>query len=86
MPKFIFRTVAGLSIAASLLSACATTVSVSDLSEANFGYRVFPHFDASIDPDPRAIANGLYAPQPLLGPCYWCSSQQSQLNWSGWSP
>lgn len=85
MSKFILRTMAGLPAAVLLLSGCATNVSVSDLSGPNFGYRVFPHFDASVDPDPRAIVNGLYAPQPLQGPCYWCSSQ-SQLNWSGWSP
>ena len=85
MPSFIRCAKSGLPIAALLLSACATSVSVSNLSEPNFGYRVFPHFDASIDPDPRAVANGLYAPQPLLGPCYSCSPQ-SPLNWSGWSP
>jgi hypothetical protein len=31
---------------------------------------MFPHFDASADPDPMAVANGLYAPQPLQAPCY----------------
>jgi hypothetical protein len=85
MLSFIRCTKAGVLGAAMLLSACATSVSVSELSETNFGYRVFPHFDASVDPDPRAIANGLYAPQPLLGPCYSCSGQPP-LNWSGWSP
>ena len=85
MPALIRCTKATLTIAVLLLSACATGVSVSDLSGDNFGYRVFPHFDASVDPDPRAVVNGLYAPQPLLGPCYWCSSQ-SQLNSAGWAP
>jgi hypothetical protein len=69
--------------AVSLLSACATTVSVSDLSEPNFGYRVMPHFDASVDPDPMAIANGLYAPHNLQYSCFRCSTP---LEWSGWSP
>ena len=85
MTSLIRRTKATLVIAVLLLSACATSVSVSDLSSPNFGYRVLPHFDASVDPDPRAVANGLYAPRPLLGPCYWCSTQ-SQMNSAGWSP
>ena len=67
------------------LGACATTVSVSDLSEPNFGYRSLPHFDAASDPDPRAVANELYAVRPLQYGCYWCSSQ-TPLNWSGWAP
>ena len=85
MPSLIRCTRATLAIAVLFLCACATSVSVSDLSSPNFGYRVFPHFDAAVDPDPRAVANGLYAPQPLLGPCYWCSPQ-SELNSAGWSP
>ena len=72
-------------IVALSLSACATTVSVSDLSEPNFGYRLLPHFDGASDPDPRAVANGLYAVRPLQYGCYRCSSQ-TPLNWSGWSP
>jgi hypothetical protein len=71
--------------AALLLSACATPDYASRMYEPNFGLRMFPHFDASLDPDPKAIANGLYSPQPLQGPCYFCSSQ-SPVNWSNWSP
>jgi hypothetical protein len=64
----------GLLIAVSLLSACAS-ISVSDMYKANFGRQAFPHFDASIDPDPLAITQGLYAPRPLR-------SSQSQSSWS----
>jgi hypothetical protein len=71
--------------AASLLGACATSVSVSDLNESNFGYRVMPHFDASADPDPAAINRGLYMPRSLQYSCYGCSSQ-SQLSLAGWAP
>ncbi len=71
--------------AALLLSACATQDYASRMSETNFGLRVFPHFDASVDPDPKAIANGLYTSQPLQGPCYVCSSQSS-FTGSSWSP
>ncbi len=71
-------------LAVLLLSACATSVSVSDLYQPNFGRQVLPHFDASADPDPVAITNGLYAPWPL-DPCYRCSSQ-SQFTWAGWAP
>ncbi len=78
-------TKATLLIAICLLGGCATSVSVSDLSGPHFGYRVFPHFDAAVDPDPMAIANGLYAPRPLQNSCYRCASQ-SQLDWTGWSP
>ncbi len=66
-----------LLLAASLLSACATSVSVSDLYQPNFGRHVLPHFDASADPDPLAIANGLYAPRPL---------QDGQFTGAGWAP
>lgn len=85
MTSLAHCTKATLLIAVLLISACATSVSVSDLSSPNFGYRVLPHFDASVDPDPMAVANGLYAPRSLLGPCYRCSSQ-SQLNRAGWAP
>lgn len=68
-----------------LLSACATGVSVSEMYQPNFGVRVLPHLDASVDPDPMAVANGLYMPRPLQGPCYLCSSQ-SKSNWAAWSP
>lgn len=56
------------------LSACAS-VSVSDMYRPNFGVRVFPHFDASADPDPAAISNGLYVPRGLRPP-------PSQSSWS----
>jgi len=72
--------------AAFLLSACATQDYVSDMSQPNFGSRVLPHFDASADPDPVAVANGLYSSRPLQGPCYLCSSSQSPMTWGAWSP
>jgi hypothetical protein len=89
MPSLPSCTKGALLIAVLLLSACAT-VSESDLNHPNFGVWSPSHFDASVDPDPRAISNGLYATPSwgssnLLVPCYRCSSQ-SQLNWSGWSP
>ena len=57
---------AGLLVTALGLSACATSsVSVSDLYKDNFGVHVFPHFDASADPDPATISNGLYVPRTL---------------------
>ncbi len=68
-----------------LLGACATSVSVADLSRPNFGVQVLPHLDASVDPDPMAIANGLYRSRPLQNSCYTCAAQ-SPLNWAGWSP
>ena len=51
------------------LAACATGsgVSVSDLYKSNYGVKVFPHLDASADPDPAAITNGLYVPRTLRG-------------------
>lgn len=75
----------GLLVSIGLLSACAGRDYVSDMYTPNFGLRVFPHFDASADPDPMAVANGLYAPQPLKAPCYHCSTQ-SQSNWTSWAP
>ncbi len=68
-----------------LLSACAGRDYVSDMYAPNFGLRVFPHLDASADPDPMAVANGLYSSRPLQTPCYRCS-YQSQLNSAGWAP
>ena len=93
MPSLPSCAKGALLIAVLLLSACAT-VSESDLYQPNFGRWSPAHFDASVDPDPQAIANGLYATPSvspslalpgLLVPCYRCSSQ-SQLNWSGWAP
>jgi hypothetical protein len=51
------------------LAACATGsgVSVADMYKANYGVHKFPHFDASADPDPAAITNGLYVPRTLRG-------------------
>jgi hypothetical protein len=55
-----------LIIAVSGLSACATSgVSPSDLYRPHYGMHVFEHFDASADPDPAAVANGLYVPRYL---------------------
>jgi len=56
-----------------LLGACATSVSVSNLYQPNFGVRAFPHFDGASDPDPRALSNGLYSPWPLQERCFFCS-------------
>jgi hypothetical protein len=75
----------GISLAAvSLLSACAT-VTADDLYKPNFGRQVLPHFDASADPDPMAITNGLYASPNLRGPCYFCASQ-SRFDSAAWAP
>lgn len=68
-----------------LLSACATSVSVSDLYQPNFGRQILPHWDGSADPDPMAIANGLYTPRPLQNSCYLCSPR-AQFQWGGWAP
>ena len=89
MPALPSCTKGALLLVVLLLSACAT-VSEADLHQANFGVWKPAHFDASVDPDPQAISNGLYASPSfaspnLLVPCYRCSSQ-SQLNWSGWAP
>jgi hypothetical protein len=68
----------------SLLSACAT-VTADDLYKPNFGKALLPHFDASADPDPMALANGLYASPNLHDPCYLCSPQ-SRFNAPTWAP
>jgi hypothetical protein len=68
----------------SLLAACAS-VTADDLYKPNFGRQVFPHFDASADPDPMAITNGLYASPNLNTPCFFCSSQ-SRFNAPTWAP
>ena len=88
MPLTHCRTGA-LLIAASLLCACAPSASLSELSQPNFGYRVLPHFDAYTDPDPVAVANGLYASPISQDPClhaFFRCSAQGQFNWSGWAP
>ncbi len=82
LPKGLKRALFG---AALLLSGCATQNYASRMYDPNFGLREFPHFDASLDPDPKAIANGLYTTEPLRGPCYLCASQ-SPFTWSSWSP
>ena len=86
MPSLRRSTQSALLIAVSLLGGCATRDYVSDMSEPNFGLRVFPHFDASADPDPVAVENGLYSSRALQGPCYLCSPSQSQFSRAGWSP
>jgi hypothetical protein len=86
MPSLTTCAKGALLIAVLLLSACASRDYVSDMYQPNFGLRVFPHFDASVDPDPAAIANGLYTSRPLQGPCYFCSRSQSPFDRAGWSP
>jgi hypothetical protein len=80
MPSLIRCSKATLIVTALLLGGCAT-VSESDLSQPNFGLQKYEHFDASVNPDPMNIANGLYAPRSLQ-----YSSGQSQLNWGSWQP
>ena len=77
MRSFSLIAKVGLSIAALALSACATSgVSVEDMYKPNFGRYVFPHFDASANPDPGIIANGLYVPR----------SSRAAPSSSSWSP
>jgi hypothetical protein len=80
MPSLIRCSKAPLVMCTLLLGGCAT-VSVADLSQPNFGLVKFDHFDASVDPDPMNIANGLYMPRSLQ-----YSSGQSQMNWGSWTP
>jgi hypothetical protein len=80
MPSLIRCSKTALLIPALLLGGCAT-VSVADLSQPDFGYRKFEHFDASVNPDPMNIANGLYTPRALQD-----HSSQAQLNWGSWTP
>lgn len=86
MPPLITCKKSALLLAVSLLGGCAGRDYVSDMYQPNFGLRVFPHFDASADPDPVGVANGLYTSRPLQGPCYLCSPSQSQFSQAGWSP
>jgi hypothetical protein len=85
MSSRVVFTTGTLLIAASLLSACAPSISMSTLTQPNYGLRVLPHVDAAFDPDPMTIADGLYAPRFLQDPCFRCVSQP-RLNWAGWSP
>ena len=73
-----------LLVAVSLLSACAS-VTADDLYKPNFGMHVFPHFDASADPDPLAVTNGLYASPSFHDPCYLCSPA-SRFSSPTWAP
>jgi hypothetical protein len=85
MPSFSRCIKGALACGALLLSACATSgVSVSDLYQSNYGREMLPHLDASYNPDPMAIANGMYAPRAVQE-CYLCSSQ-SRLGWATWAP
>jgi hypothetical protein len=85
MPSFPTCAKGALLIAVSLLSACAS-ISASDLAQPNFGAHVLPHFDASGDPDPLALSNGIYASPIWQNSCFRCSSQSQFNNWSGWTP
>jgi hypothetical protein len=85
MPSFPTCAKGALLIAVSLLSACAT-ISASDLAQPDFGRHLLPHFDASGDPDPMALSNGIYASPIWQNSCYRCSSQSQFNNWSGWTP
>jgi hypothetical protein len=69
MPSFSHVVKATLLIAVLGLTACATGsgVTVADMYKTNYGVHVFPHFDASADPDPAAVTNGLYVPRTLRG-------------------
>jgi len=69
MPSFSHVAKATLLVAVLGLTACATGggVTVADMYKANYGVHAFPHFDASADPDPAAITNGLYVPRSLRG-------------------
>jgi hypothetical protein len=75
MRSFPLFSKAILIIAVSGLSACATSgVSPSDLYQPHYGVHVFEHFDASANPDPAAVANGLYVPRylrPSPSPSSW---------------
>jgi hypothetical protein len=73
-----------LLIVALALSACATSVSESDLYGPNYGLRVVPHFGADMDPDPTALANGIYGSTKFQYRCYRCSNQWP--NSSDWAP
>jgi hypothetical protein len=85
MPSFPSYAKAWLLIGVvALLSACAG-VTADDLYKPNFGRQLLPHFDASADPDPLAITNGLYASPSLRDPCYLCSPQ-SRFNSAAWAP
>ena len=84
MPSLPIYTKALVLMGVSLLSACAS-VTADDLYKPNFGKHVFPHFDGSRDPDPMAVANGLYASPSIHDPCYLCSSQ-SRFDSSAWAP
>ncbi|MGB6307236.1 MAG: hypothetical protein WBF89_05525 [Steroidobacteraceae bacterium] len=85
MPSFPTCAKGALLAAVSLLSACAT-VSDADLAQPNFGRQVFPHFDASVDPDPMALSNGIYASPSIQDRCYRCSSWSQFNSWSSWTP
>ena len=69
MPSFSLLAKTCLLVSVLGLAACATGsgVSVADMYKTHYGVRVFPHFDASADPDPAAITHGLYVPRTLRG-------------------
>ncbi len=67
------------------LSACASVDYQSQLYQDNYGRQSFAHFDASANPDPMTIANGLYVPRTWQNSCARCAVGP-QLNWAGWTP
>jgi len=71
--------------AALLLSACAPSVSMSDLSKPNYGRQMLPHVDAAFNPDPMTLADGVYSQHIVQDPCFRCVSQP-RLNWAAWAP
>ncbi|MEA3142417.1 MAG: hypothetical protein QOK23_4586 [Gammaproteobacteria bacterium] len=82
MPTFPQYKRGALLIAVLILSGCATEVSIADLSGPNYGLRLLAHFDASLDPDPTALANGIYASKPLQDWCYRCYQAPDASAWS----
>jgi len=85
MPSLPGYAKACLLIGVSFLGAACAGVTADDLYKPNFGRQLLPHFDASADPDPMAVANGLYASPSLRGPCYLCSPQ-SRFDQAAWAP
>jgi hypothetical protein len=86
MPSFLNCAKGPLLIAVSLLMSACASISASDLAQPDFGRHLLPHFDASGDPDPMALSNGIYASPVWQNSCFRCSSPSQFNNWSGWTP